>query len=305
MDIDQTGTDSSKSQRTVLQLLRRGVVLYVVAPYVAVTLFFVSLQRLFIYRPETADSLKVVDCGLDATFARDVQIATPDGSTLNGWVVHQQASGDSDLDRSPLVIYFPGNSLNRGERISDLREVAARGFDVLVFDYRGYGDSSGSPSESALSEDARRVWKYALDELGYDEDQVVVFGESLGGAVALSLWDESLSPPPRPAALILSSTFASMPETVAWHYPAFPFQYLLLDRWPSIERIPRVESPVTIYHGTDDEMIPLSQARQLAHAAVAAQLVEISGGTHNDIPLMQLREELDRIRTALRQPGGH
>lgn len=291
----------SENQGRLLHRLRRSVLIYVVTPYVVVVLFFVLFQRRFMYRPVTADSLAVADAGLNNAFARDVQITTPDRAMLNGWLVNHQSSASTEHDSAPLVIYFPGNSLNRGERISDLREVAARGFDVLMFDYRGYGDSSGSPTESALSADARLVWNYARDELGYDEHQIVVFGESLGGAVALSLWDESASSPPQPAALILSSTFASMPATVAWHYPAFPFQYFLLDRWPSAERIPQVESPVTIFHGTDDQLIPLSHAQQLAQAAVDVRLMEIPGGTHNDIPLMQLRAELNRIHAELAQ----
>ena len=165
-----------------------------------------------------------------------------------------------------LVIYFPGNSLNRSERIQDLREVADFGYDVLVFDYRGYGDSTGNPSESALTKDAKQIWKFARDELQYPENQITLFGESLGGAVALSLWSDSSESNLQPRTVILSSTFASMSRTVHEHYPWFPFHYLVLDRWPSVDCIKNVKVPITIFHGTEDDFVSLAQARTLAKA---------------------------------------
>ncbi len=188
-----------------------------------------------------------------------------------------------------LVIYFPGNSLNRHERIQDLEEIATCGHDVLIFDYRGFGDSTGHPFEFALMNDAKQIWKFARDELHYAENQITIFGESLGGAVALSLWSESSFIDPKPKAVILSSTFASMPLTVHEHYPWFPFHYLLLDRWPSVDRIRQVKSPITILHGTEDDFVSLAQARTLSNASPNANLVEIPGSGHNDIPMMQLR----------------
>jgi fermentation-respiration switch protein FrsA (DUF1100 family) len=128
----------------------------------------------------------------------------------------------------------------------------------LIFDYRGYGDSTGTPTETSLTSDAKLVWKYACEGLQYKPEQIVIFGESLGGAVALSLWSDGETNRAKPAKVILSSTFASMPQTVAWHYPAFPFQYLLLDHWPSIDRVSQVESPIAVFHGTADEMIPIA-----------------------------------------------
>ena len=90
-----------------------------------------------------------------------------------------------------------------------------------------------------------------------------------------------------------------MPQTVVWHYPAFPFQYLLLDRWPSIDRASQVQSPITVFHGTADEMIPIAHGRSLTTAARDATFVEIPEGVHNEIPMMQLRSELGRLGTQL------
>lgn len=273
--------------------------LYVFVPYLTVTIIFAALQRHLMYKPTVANNLSIEAVVHDSDFGIDVELTTTDGNRLRGWLVKGGDDHRSDHGKHPLLIYFPGNSLNRLERIRDLREVASRGFDVLIFDYRGFGDSTGSPTESALSNDALLVWQYARETLGYDERRITVFGESIGGAVALSMWSKTNPKPPQPAALILNSTFASMPQTVGWHYPLFPFQFLLLDRWPSIERIGRVQARIIVFHGTDDKMVPVAHGRELALASSHARFIEISGATHNDIPMLQLRNELDSIMAAL------
>ena len=296
MTPDEPPPPPPPAPRSWRRTLLRGVVLYVVLPYLVVTLIFAVAQRRLLYRPTVADRLALRDAGLDERFGRDLEFTTPDGETLRGWLINGR--GDAGDGPRPLVIYFPGNSLNRRERLADLREVAGRGFDILIFDYRGFGDSTGAPSEAALSADARLLWRFARDELGYDADRIVLFGESLGGAVALSLWDGSNPDPPRPAGVILNSTFASMPQTVRWHYPWFPFHWLLLDRWPSVERIGRVEAPIVVFHGSADEMIPPAHGRALAAASPRARFVEIPGGAHNDLPPRRLRRELDALSEA-------
>lgn len=255
------------------------------------------------YRPTSAKSLSTDAVGLDADFARDVELVTEDGHTIRGWLVKAQGQERKRNEANPVVLYFPGNSLNRRERISGLREFAAQGFDVLIFDYRGFGDSTGSPTEAALSADAEAIWDYAREDLACEQDRIIVFGESLGGAVALSLWDDVTGGAKRPATVILNSTFVSMPRTVRSLYPMFPFDWLLLDHWPSIERIGNIPSPVIVFHGTDDEMIPVAHGRQLAAAGATARFVEVPGGAHNDLPTMLLRNELKVIRAKLNPLG--
>lgn len=274
----------------------RSVAIYALLPYLSVTVIFTLAQRRLMYRPLVASSLTVNQLKLDAQHFGDVQIKTADDEILNGWVLK---SPTNEISGGKLVIYFPGNSMNRYERIYDLQEVASYGYDVLIFDYRGFGDSTGSPTEFNISSDAKLIWQYATGELKYSEKDIVVFGESLGGAVTLSLWSEDTQLNghesfPHPAALILSSTFASMPRTVKFNYPWFPFQYLVFDRWPSIDRIPRVACPITILHGTDDDMIPISEARALAAASTHATFIEIPGAGHNDVPMRQLQTQLQK-----------
>ncbi|HQZ68075.1 MAG TPA: alpha/beta hydrolase [Planctomycetaceae bacterium] len=285
--------NSSKSwKRRIL----RTACIYMLLPYFAVTLIFTLAQRRLMYRPSVNGSLSVNVLRLDQSEVSDVRLRTPDSETLNGWLFKGKPSESAPRK---LLIYFPGNSLNRHERITDLREVAALGFAVLIFDYRGFGDSTGSPSEVSLSADARLIWEYAHEELRYDDEDIVLFGESLGGAVVLSLWSEPPSSQentfPVPRAVIFSSTFASMSRTVQLQYPWFPFHYLVLDRWPSIGRIRNVAVPTMILHGSEDDMVPLSEARALAAANAHAQFTEIPGAGHNDIPIPQLRTLLKKL----------
>jgi fermentation-respiration switch protein FrsA (DUF1100 family) len=269
--------------------------MYAVVPYVSVLLIFTIFQRQLMYRPTSAANLTVVELKLDPSEFRDVQLPTSDNETLRGWLLAGQHSADNDAESAnrQLVIYFPGNSLNRHERIQDLQEVASCGHDVLIFDYRGFGDSSGHPSEFALTQDAKQIWNFACGELHYSENHITIFGESLGGAVALSLWSEPSGVCPKPKAVILSSTFASMPHTVHEHYPWFPFHYLVFDRWPSLNRIKNVTVPITIFHGTEDDFVSLAQARTLSQASRNATFVEIHGSGHNDIPMTRLKAMLN------------
>lgn len=278
-------------------LLLRGVVLFIFVPYAAIVLLFAVFHRGLIYRPTVASDLSAERCGISDA-ARDVSLQTSDGTTLKGWLL--KASGTrSRKIKHPLVIYFPGNGGHRYGRLQDLQEYAGLDFDVLIFDYRGYGDSGGAPSQTALESDAKQIWKYAETELGYQASRIILFGESLGGAVALSLWSADSSSPPVPATVILNSTFYSMSDMAAWHYPWLPLKSVLRDRWPSFERIGRVTAPIIAFHGTADTLVPFSQGQQLASRAGNVRLISIQDGTHNMIPVDKIGLELEEIRARI------
>lgn len=284
-------SENQRPQRKWLRTIRRVVLIYVVVPCLAVTLILFVFQRRLMYRPTTAARLSARDSGFKS--GRDVELTTDDGITLRGWWL--PAPREPGEPPEKLAIYFPGNSLNRAERADDFRVFLDCGFDVLIFDYRGFGDSEGSPREEEMVQDARLIWDYATDDCGFQPDDIVIFGESLGGAAALSLWSPESGEPVKPRALVLNSTFSSMPDVVAATYPALPFHLIVLDRWPSIERIARVECPITIFHGTSDSMVPIEQARRLAAANDGARLIENRGGEHNDIPTLKLSRVLSKL----------
>ena len=304
--------ETQPARRSWRRRLTRMLVLYVLTPYVAVCVIFFVLQRRFLYPATQVDSIHAADAGLSRAEARDVSLSTRDGLTLHGWFVTQTPAENADASAdSLLIICFPGNSGNRLDRVVDCREFSRLGCDVLLFDYRGYGDNPGSPSEEDFAADARLVWAYATGELARNPERIVIFGESIGGAVAVRLAAELCDAGTPPAGLVLSSTFASLPETVRWHYPYFPFHWMLLDRWPSVERIGRVACPVLQLHGTRDDFVPIAQARRLFAAArdtstsgIPPRFVELRGSGHNDLPVMPFRRELNDYLEIVRQHAG-
>ncbi len=285
-------------RRTWTWFLIRLVLIYAVVPYVSIVVIAILAQRSLIYRPTKVKSLSVE--GFADLDADDVQIPIDETLILHGWHFHGKVT--SELNQKFLVIYFPGNGGCREGRQSDCRDFSELGCDVILFDYRGYGDNRGSPSEAALSSDARRIWAFATATLKTSPDRIVLFGESMGGAMATLLAAEQSKAGTPPAALILNSTFASLGETVAWHYPAFPFQYFLWDRFPSVERIGYVTCPILQYHGTADEIVAFEHGKHLFQAAppesaqgIAGEFIAIPGGMHNFISISDLRVPISRL----------
>ncbi len=274
--------------------LLRPILIYAVIPYVVIVVVMGFAQRWMIYQPKKTERLLAKEVVSGDLPVDDVEIHAAKGLTLHGWRFH--AAPTLETAEKFLVIYFPGNAGCRADRVADCRDFTQLGCDVILFDYRGYGDNGGSPSEATLASDARRVWLFVTGDLHIPPERIVIFGESLGGGVATRVAAEFSQIGTPPAALILNSTFSSLAETVAWHYPAFPFQYILLDRFPSVERIPRVTCPILQFHGTADETIAFNHGRRLFDAAPATstsgiqkQFVEIPGGQHNSISMTDMQ----------------
>jgi hypothetical protein len=224
--------------------------------------------------------------------AEAVTFTTEDGVELGGWFVPAagQPTGDT-------VIVFNGNAGHRGYRAPLARALAARGIATLLFDYRGYGGNPGSPSEEGLAADGRAVRAYVTQRPGVDAERIVLFGESLGTAVAVRLAAEH-----RPAALILRSPFTSMSDIGGHHYPFLPVRWILRDRYPSIDRIARVGCPVLVVAGERDEVIPFSHSERLYHAArEPKRLLQIKGARHNDLSLLAGAELVDAVVEFLSQ----
>jgi pimeloyl-ACP methyl ester carboxylesterase len=203
----------------------------------------------------------------------DVAITTADDKRLHGWWVPSRAGAPR-----AHVLLCHGNAGNVGDRVPHAALLCAAGFDVLLFDYRGYGRSTGRPSELGTYRDARAALAALLARPGVDPDRVVYLGESLGGAVALEL---ALDHPP--AGLVLMATFTSVRDMAKRHYPFIP-QALVPDAYPSLRRLREQRAPVLIIHGTRDAIVPLLHAHELCAAAPGPkQFQAIDGAGHNDI----------------------
>jgi fermentation-respiration switch protein FrsA (DUF1100 family) len=249
-------------------------ILLVAAGCVAVLLALIWMgQRRLIYFPY-ADVPPPADVGL--ADAELVSFTAHDGVQLHGWFVPATPS-----PARATMLVFNGNAGNRAYRAELARAFRRHGLAVLLFDYRGFGGSEGSPDERGLALDARAARRYVLSRPDVDAARVVYFGESLGSAVAVELAAEH-----PPAALVLRSPFTSMVDVGRYHYPFLPVRLLLRERFATIERIAQVRAPLLVIAGDADSIVPLAQSRRLHDDANPPKdFVVIEGADHNDAAL--------------------
>nr|WP_255500718.1 alpha/beta fold hydrolase [Caulobacter sp. 17J80-11] len=233
----------------ILKFVAIGAAVVALA-YLGVCGWFYANQRSLAYFPDRHD---VAPAEVGLTDFQKVAIATPDGETLVGW-------WKPPAPAKGVVLYLHGNGYNLSTRAERLRDLAEAGFGVLAIDWRGYGGSTGAPSETGLLTDARAAYDWAAGHA--QGSKIALFGESLGTGVAVHLAGE------RPAAgLVLDSPYASIVGVAETYYPFLPSRWLLKDQYRSEEWIGRVRAPVFIVHCDADQQIPLAQARRLYRAA--------------------------------------
>jgi fermentation-respiration switch protein FrsA (DUF1100 family) len=273
---------------------------------------FHLLQRSLIYFPAREARIEPQDAGLPRGQVHTVTVRAEDNLELHGWYVlaaGHTAANREECDRELaagrwLVLYFSGNAANRRYRVPEFGVFTGLGADVFIFDYRGYGDNSGSPSEELLAADARTIWNYATRDRGVQPGRVILYGESLGGAVAVRLAAEACEAGTAPGGLILRSTFSSLVDAGAHHYPWLPVRWGLVDRFSSMDYIAQVTCPLLQIHGTRDVIMPVALGRRLFEAAgerssagIAKQFVELPAAGHNDVTLVARAE----LRSAVRE----
>jgi uncharacterized protein len=225
--------------------------------------------------------------------ALPVTFNTADGVTLHGWFVpsHQPARF--------TVLVFNGNAGNRGFRAPLAAALRKLDLHVLLFDYRGFGDNPGTPTEAGLMEDARAARRFLLGRSDVDPQRLVYFGESLGSSVAIGLGVEQPA-----AALILRSPFTSMVDLGQVHYPLLPVRWLLRDRYASIDRIGQVSCPLLVIAGDRDRIVPPEQSRRIYEAAAEPKtLVMLPHVDHNDAALVRGPAMIAAIDRFLKKEG--
>ena len=199
-----------------------------------------------------------------------VEILTEDGIKLDGWFLPAP-------QRRGILLFFHGNAGNISHRLESLKIFHDLGLSVLIFDYRGYGRSEGTISEPGLYRDAEAVWRYLTEEREIPPEDIVLFGRSLGAAVAA--W---LAARHQPAALIMESAFTSVPDLAQSLYPIFPARWLARSRYSADEYLKSVTCPVLVVHSREDEIIAIRHGRSVfATAREPKRFLEIRGG-HND-----------------------
>ena len=199
-----------------------------------------------------------------------VTMPTEDGETLHGWWI------PAEPERA-MLLFCHGNAGNISHRLESVEVFRRLGLSVLLFDYRGYGQSTGTPSEAGLYHDGEAAWRFLTQTRGLNPDSLIVFGRSLGAAVAVDLAARHT-----PGALIAESAFTSVPDVGTRHYRFLPVRTLARNHFDNLNRIAEVTAPVLIIHSRTDEIIPFEHGQRLFEAAGPTKMfLEIKGG-HND-----------------------
>lgn len=244
----------------------------IASAYALLATFLFFAQSQLVYFPQTGRDFIATPEQRGLPY-ESVIIPTEDGLKLHGWFVPAQAA----MGTAGTVLFFHGNAGNISHRIDYLSMFHRLGYQTFIFDYRGYGQSSGTPSESGTYIDAQAAWDYLVEDKGIQPDRIALFGESLGGAVAA--W---LAARERPALLVLASVFTSLPDMAAKIYPFLPVRLLSRFNYNTLEYLESVACPVFIAHSPQDEIVPFAQGRALYEAASEPkEFLELEGG-HND-----------------------
>jgi uncharacterized protein len=228
------------------------------------------LLNALLYVPTRELTSTPADVGLPY---EDLMITTADRERLHGWWVPARTP-------APLghVLFFHGNAGNLSRRVPDADLLATEGFDLLLFDYRGYGQSTGRPTEEGTYRDARAALAALRGRAGVAANRILYMGESLGAAVAVALAVEA-----PPVGLVLRSPFTNILDMARLVYPKLP-EFIVPDAYPSLRRMAEITCPLLVLHGDHDELIPLEQGQRIFAAARGPKKMEIlSGLGHNDI----------------------
>lgn len=233
-----------------------------------------------------------------------VEIPRADGRRQFGWVLRHAEHSAS----APWVLFLHGNRATVASRVNIVRyeQLRALGLNVFSPEYRGFGGLDGVPTEPDVSADARHGYDYVRERLGIPPERIVIYGWSLGSAVAVNVASEVPS-----KAVILEGAPASLVAIGAKQYPWMPIRLVMRNPFESILKVKKIKAPMLFLHSPDDEVIPIEEGRRLYNAAPEPkEFVEITGGhirpAEEDAPRMfgAVREFLQRAGVLRKYPCG-
>ena len=237
--------------------------------YIVLIGVFYLLQNRMVFLADMPGRELVATPGDVGFTYQDVWLNTSDNVRLHGWFV-------TVPDARGTLLFLHGNAGNISHRLDSIAIFRELGLNSLIIDYRGYGQSEGKPSEQGTYIDARAAWDYLVGQQNIEAAEVIVFGRSLGAAVA-----SSLAAATGPAAVILESCFTSAQDMASRLYPFLPVRFILNLDYPVIKNVTRFSSPLLVVHSTEDEIIPYDMGQSVFEAAPdPKQMLTISGG-HN------------------------
>jgi uncharacterized protein len=333
MESDGANTSTTSHCTVNARLLRLGAIAWrfgraALVAYLLFLLVVMFLENTLIYFPVVYPGGNWKPGGLAF---EDAWFPSADGTRLHGWYVPCKAGGDvkgtvpflqrpADGDspifvsrksgQSPVsqksgkspknahvaLLYCHGNGGNLSHRAEVLKRLnRLPGVSVLIFDYRGYGRSEGNPSEEGILADARAARDWLAKKENIRSTEVVLLGESLGGAAAVDLAARDGA-----KALILESTFSSLPDVAAYHYPILPVRWLMRTRLDSARKIGAYRGPLLQAHGQSDTIVPIEFGLRLFEAAKGPkQFLKLAGHDHNDMMPAEYYDEVAKFLAQL------
>jgi pimeloyl-ACP methyl ester carboxylesterase len=274
-------------------MLRMGwnILISVALAYAAVVALVFMFQARLVYYPGIGREVTVSPQAYGLAF-EPAEIRTSDGETLHGWWV------PADKARG-TVLFLHGNAGNISHRLDYLLMFNRLGHSTFIVDYRGYGRSSGAPSEEGTYRDAEAAWDYLRQARSVRQQDLVIVGESLGGGVATWL---AARVPPR--ALLLFSTFTSVNDLGSEIYWFLPVRLINRIRYDNLGNLERISAPVFVAHSRDDEIVPYAHGRRLFDAAREPKEFLEMRGSHNEGLVFARKEWMAQLGSFLDQHAG-
>lgn len=254
-------------------LLAMGValiagVIFLAGLFVLKLLALLKIQSRLVYNPTWIINSTPDQYGLDY---EEITFESEDGTAISAWFIPKKKS-------RKFLLFCHGNYGNISDRRNFIELFHSLDFNIFIFDYRGYGNSRGRPSEMGTYMDAQAAWSYLTEKIGAGQEEIVILGRSLGGAVA-----SRLAGGHTPAALVLECAFTSIADIARDIFRVFPFKFLIMYRYPTNRYIQEIKCPVLIIHSPDDTIVPFKHGKKLFELAAGEpkQFLELRGG-HNE-----------------------
>lgn len=260
------------------------IVVSLVLGYLVLIVYVYTKQRALLYFPSREIEATPRNIGLDY---QELTLKTKDGVDISAWYI------PAGKPRG-FILFCHGNAGNISHRLDSIRIFHSLAFGVLIFDYRGYGKSRGSPDEEGTYRDAEAAWDYLVDSLHADPEKIVLFGRSLGSAVAAEVALRKQA-----AALVMESGFASVPELGKKYFPYLPVGIISRYHYASISKVGKIRMPKLFIHSPEDEIVPYEQGVKLFEkASEPKEFLKIAGG-HNEGFLLSGKIYVDGLQAFL------
>lgn len=245
----------------------KSILTIVILVWLLMSLIVFFNQKNLIYVPLKKYTNTPKSYGLDF---ESIKLLTKDNETINSWFIPHKNS-------RATLLFLHGNGGNLSTRLDSIKIFHELGLSVFIIDYRGYGESSGSPSEKGTYIDAETALIFLKDIKNLTEDEIIIYGRSLGGAVAIWLANKYKS-----LGLIVESSFTSIIDMGKYKYPYLPIKYLANIYYPSIEIISNINTPILFIHSKHDEIVPYKFSKNLFSSANEPKYFLDINGLHND-----------------------